>query len=296
LNEILINRKVSFGSYYKKTKDDIAAAISEKLKKINNSEDDTIKAISILSEWFDNNPEEGRELFADIYRKRAELFMNTIEDKESLYKVMKSNTNLSKVAAAMENNPLLFENIEQAKDLFSLMKEYNVQTVEQLRNLLEGQNNSEPKSLLPITEEILFAMGITNVEEWEDAMRDTDLQALFDHRSVPTKEMFVLAHAHIDRARTRVINHLKTLTDDYNLDEVDIHTAPTILAGVYKHDRPIKIVFRPAYSNEVIVYYGAEKDTLDYADAELWVDDGKEVWQVSLGYILKKNNIKKFPI
>ncbi len=63
-----------------------------------------------------------------------------------------------------------------------------------------------------------------------------------------------------------------------------------------KHGRPIKIVFRPAYSQEVIVYYGAEKDTLDYTDTELWVDDGIEIWQVSLGYILKKNHIKKFKI
>ncbi len=295
-NDILLHRNVSFGKYYPKTKKDIATKINEKLKSIKNTDHDVVRAITILSEWFDNNPNQGKDLFSETYRKRAELFMNTIEDKESLYKVMKSKTDLAKVADAIENNPKLFENIDQAKSILSLMNEFNVKDLTQLRNVLEGQLNTSKTSLLPITEEILVAMGITNVEEWEDAMRDTDLNALFDHRSVPTKEMFVLAHTHIDRARTSVINHLKTLVDDYNLDEVDIHTAPTILAGVLKHDRPIKIVFRPAYSKEVIVYYGAEKDTLDYADAELWVDDGWEVWQVSLGHILKKNNIKKFPI
>ncbi len=138
-------------------------------------------------------------------------------------------------------------------------------------------------------------MGITNIEEWEDAMRDTDLKALFDHQSVPTTDMFLLSQSHIQKARTRVISHLQTL-NNYDLEELDINTAPTILAGVYKNNNPIKIVFRPAYSQEVIVYYGAEKDALDYADAELWVDDGTQVWQVSLGHILKKNNIKKFPI
>ncbi|MCQ6960108.1 sacsin N-terminal ATP-binding-like domain-containing protein [Mucilaginibacter aquariorum] len=295
-NDILIHHSVDFGEYHFKEKKDIALKISEKLKKVDNTDHDTVRAISILSEWFDNHAEEGRELFAETYGRRAELFMNTIEDKESLYKVMKSATNLSQVAAAMENNPMLFENMEQAKNLFSLMKEYNVRTIEQLREVLEGQAVSAERSMLPITEEILVAMGITNVEEWEEAMRDTDLKALFDHRSVPSKEMYVLAHAHIDRARTRVIQYLETLSDDYNLDDLDIYTAPTVLAGVLKHGRPIKIVFRPAYSKEVIVYYGAEKDTLDYADTELWVDDGIEIWQVSLGYIIKKNNIKKFKI
>lgn len=295
-NDILIHHSVGFGKYHVKEKKDIAIKISEKLRKVDNTDHDIVKAISILSEWFDNHLEEGRELFAETFSRRAELFMNTIEDKESLYKVMKSATNLSQVAAAMEDNPMLFENIERANNIFSLMKEYNLQTVEQLRAVLEGQAVNTQKSLLPITEEILVAMGITNVEEWEDAMRDTDLKALFDHRSVPTKDMYVLAHAHIDKARARVIEHLKTLSDDYDLDDLDIHTAPTILAGVRKHGRPIKIVFRPAYSQEVIVYYGAEKDTLDYTDTELWVDDGIEIWQVSLGYILKKNNIKKFKI
>jgi hypothetical protein len=84
--------------------------------------------------------------------------------------------------------------------------------------------------------------------------------------------------------------------DDYDLTGVDTTTATTILAGVRKYDRPIRIVFRPAYNKEVIIYYGAERDTLDYGDCELWVDDGTEVWQVTLGHIIKKSNIKKFPI
>ena len=107
--------------------------------------------------------------------------------------------------------------------------------------------------------------------------------------------MFLFSQTHINKARKRVINHLETL-DNYDLTEMDSDTAPTILAGVFKNDTEVTIVFRPAYSGEVIIYYDAEKDALDYVDAELWVDDGAEVRQITLGHIIKTSNIKKFPI
>ncbi|MCF0055343.1 sacsin N-terminal ATP-binding-like domain-containing protein [Dyadobacter sp. CY356] len=224
-------------------------------------------ALNLLIRYFSDNPSSAKAHFPGIYSKKHLLY----DDEE------------------------IMDNINRAEELKDLLSIFEVSSADELRKKFETLSSDKP-SLLPVTEEILIAMGITNIEEWDDAMRDTDLQSLFDHRSVPTKDMFVLSHSHIDRARKRVIQHLRKLVDDYNLDELDVNTAPTILAGISKHERPVKIVFRPAYSKEVIVYYGAEKDTLDYADAELWVDDGTEVWQVSLGHILKKNNIKKFPI
>ncbi len=53
--------------------------------------------------------------------KEQNYSSNTIEDKDSLYKVMRSKTDLahlSKVAEAIEENPRLFENIEQAKEIY----------------------------------------------------------------------------------------------------------------------------------------------------------------------------------
>lgn len=224
-------------------------------------------AFNLLLRYFNEKPIEAKKHFPTIFAKKHLLY----DDEE------------------------IMDNINRAEELKDLLTVFNVANANELRIKFESLSTDRP-SLLPITEEILIAMGITNVDEWEEAMKDTDLQALFDHRSIPSKEVFVLAHTHIDRARTRVIAHLNGLTDIYNLDDLDTHTAPTILAGVYKYDQPVKIVFRPAYSKQVIVYYGAEKDALDYANAELWVDDGDHVWQVSLGHILKINNIKKFPI
>ena len=77
---------------------------------------------------------------------------------------------------------------------------------------------------------------------------------------------------------------------------MDDQTATTVLAGVLKNGNPISIVFRPAYDSQVIIYYGSELDILDYEHSELWVDDGQEVKQISLGRILKTTGIRKFPI
>lgn len=299
-NDILIHHKVGFGRFAVKKKSEIATKINEKLKNISTKNQNFIKAISLLSEWFDNNPDEGKELFTETYRKRAELFMNTIEDKDSLYKVMRSKTDLahlSKVAEAIEENPRLFENIEQAKEIYSLLKQYNVNDLQQLRDLLDNQSNSyvEQNSLLPVTEEILANMGISSLEEWQDAIKDKELASLFSHKSTPTTDMFVYVQSLIQRAKENIIEYLQNLSD-YNLDDLDDTTAPTILAGIIKDGKPISIVGRPAYNGEVIIYYGSERDILDYEPSELWIDDDVKPRMISLGHLLKKAQIVKFPV
>lgn len=295
-NEILLHNKIKFGSYHVKEKSQIAVRINEKLKNPANKDQDFINAISILSEWFDKNPEEGRELFSETYKKRAELFMNTIEDKDSLYKVMRSKTNLShlsKVAEAIEENPRLFENIEQAKEIYSLLKQFNVEDINQLRDLLE--HRSVRNSILPITEKILASMGITNLKEWREAMEDKNLAALYSHKSTPSREMFMYVQGLIQKAKESIIEHLETL-EEYDLTNLDDDTATTILAGILKDGREISIVTRPAYNGEVIIYYGSERDILDFEPSELWIDDGILPRNISLGHLLKQAKIIKFPV
>lgn len=223
-------------------------------------------AFTLIIKYFSEHPEDAKKLFPNIYRNKHLLY----DDEE------------------------IMDNINKAEELNDLLTTFKVKSADELRKKFESLALGQ-KSLLPITEEILTSMGITSVSEWEEAIQDTDLRALFDHQSVPTSDMFVIAQSHIKKAKGRIIQYLETL-DDYDLTDLDPHTATTILAGVRKFGRPIRIVFRPAYNKEVIIYYGAERDTLDYADCELWVDDGIDIWPVSLGHIIKKNNIKKFPI
>ncbi len=98
-------------------KQDIASTITKTFSEIKDDwSANAVKAIVLLTEWFEYNSELGKELFPELYRRRAELFMNTIEDKESLYRVMKSKiplATLSEIAVAIENNPEILNIIKK---------------------------------------------------------------------------------------------------------------------------------------------------------------------------------------
>lgn len=223
-------------------------------------------ALNQLLLYFRKYPEKAKQLFPTIYRSKHLLY----DDEEIL------------------------ENIDKAEQLDDLLREFKVKSTGDLKALL-SENSKNENSLLPITQELLVSMGISNIEEWEKALEDKDLKSLFAHNSIPTTDMFVLAQSFIAKAKQRVIDHLETL-DEYDLSLMDDQTAPTILAGIYKNSQPMSVVFRPAYNREVIIYYGSERDTLDYESSELWVDDGNDVKQITLGHILKSAQIRKFPI
>ncbi|KAB8155984.1 hypothetical protein EZY14_001860 [Kordia sp. TARA_039_SRF] len=215
--------------------------------------------------WFKNNPEIAKELFPNLYKNKHLLY----DDDEILL------------------------NIEKAEMLEELMSELNISEISEIRNLVE--NGQKEKSILPVTENILMSMGITSLEEWQDAIKDKKLSELFSHESTPTTDMFVYVQGLIEKAKKNVIEVLSNL-QEYNLDNLDTSTAPTVLAGVLKGDKEISIIVRPAYNDEVIIYYGSERDILDYEPSELWIDDDVDPRQITLGHILKSSNIVKFPV
>lgn len=232
---------------------------------IRDLEENHHEAFSKLLLWFKRNPEKAETLFADIYKRKHILY-----DEE-----------------------VIMDNMDKAEQLDDLITDYGVSSLAELRDLIQI-GHSDKDQLLPVTQEIIASMGITSIEEWEKALQDKDLAALFDHESVPTTDMFVFAQSHINRAKENIIRHLETLSnyDISNLEE----TAQTVLAGILKDGREIQIVVRPAYNHEVIIYYQPELDVLDYVDSELWIDDGQSQRQISMGHVLRKADIKKFPI
>ncbi|MPS73104.1 MAG: hypothetical protein E2590_08100 [Chryseobacterium sp.] len=190
----------------------------------------------------------------------------------------------------------IMHNITKAEQLDDLLKDYNANSIDELKELLQASTETiSTNNLLPVTQEILADMGISSLEEWQEAIKDKNLAEMFSHDSTPTTDMFIYVQSLIKQAKEAVIQHLRTL-DNYDLTEMDDMTAPTILAGIKKDGRDLSIVVRPAYFNEVIIYYGSERDILDFVDSELWIDDGTTVRRISLGHILKKSQIVKFPI
>jgi hypothetical protein len=294
---ILLHDEVACGRYLVKEKKDIASKITEKLKRPLNHDDRYIKAITALSEWFENNQQEGSELFAELYRIRAELFMNTIEDKESLYEVMRTRANLAKlaeIAKAITNDPELIENIKRAEEFTSLLKEFNASDATDLkRMLLLAQRGEVLKE--EITKETLVSLGVTSIKEFEEAFKNEDISQKFVHVATPTPEMFDYAQKLITRAKANIISYLSTLSN-YDCTEME-ELANTVIGGIKKDGALINIVTRPSDNGQVIIYYDSEKDALDYANAELWIDNGiEEPRHLTLGKILKNIRINKIPV
>lgn len=232
----------------------------------------------------------------ELYRKKAQLFMNTISDKESLYKVMRSKTDLeqlAEVAKALEDDPNLLQTFNQAEKLSTLLRDYNVSSLEELKRVLENSNTRHHKA--EITQEDLAGLGVTSMDELEEALKDKDLSALFNHTSRPNANMFLYAQQLIERSKRNIIEHLKSHSD-YDCTDID-ELATTVLGGIKKNGVDVHIVVRHSDNGQVIVFYSSEKDTLDYANAELWIDNGKDAPKhLTLGTILKTTGINKIPV
>ncbi|HAB27385.1 MULTISPECIES: sacsin N-terminal ATP-binding-like domain-containing protein [Leeuwenhoekiella] len=293
---LLLHPKVGFGKYKVKNLKNIADEISNFLKHSKKNNEDEIKAISLLSEWFEANTKDSKEYFSHFYGKRAELFMNTISDKESLYKVMRSSTDLeqlSNMADAINKDPDLINKFNQAEEFSNLLNEYNVTNIEELKLVLENSKTHHIKA--EITQEDLAGLGVTSMDELEEALKDRDLAALFNHTSRPNANMFLYAQQLIERSKQNIIEYLIS-HKDYDCTDID-ELATTVLGGIKKNNVDVHIVIRPSDSGQVIVFYSSEKDTLDYANAELWIDNGKErPRHLTLGTILKTTGINKIPV
>ncbi len=183
--------------------------------------------------------------------------------------------------------------LEKAEEVTSLLKEYNVNSISELRKILKGMPTNGHK--VEITQEVLVSLGVTSIEELEEALKDRDLASMFNHVSKPNAAMFLYVQGLISRAKNNILDHLKTLPN-YDCTEIE-ELATTVIGGIKKEGLQVHIVVRPSDNGEVIVYYSSEKDTLDYENAELWIDNGKDTPRhLTLGKILKTTGINKIPV
>lgn len=117
----------------------IANKITSAFENPENRNENYKNAIRMISEWFDRNEEEGKKYFDNLYRNRAKLLHDTITDKDSLYKIMKSKTPLDQVAEiaiGIENDPEILEIIRRRQ---REIKERNENTLigEQIEAILK---------------------------------------------------------------------------------------------------------------------------------------------------------------
>jgi hypothetical protein len=230
--------------------------------------DETKQIFRKLYLWFIKNKEKAEVCFGELFKNKHRL----IDDDE------------------------IAGNIQKAEELSELMKEFGVSDFSSLRKILQANvTHSFIEQRQQITQETLISLGVTSIEELEEALKDKNIADKFIHLSSPSIEMFRYVQRLISRSRANVIEHLKTLPN-YDCNEIE-ELATTVIGGIKKDGLLIHVVVRPSDNGEVIVYYSSEKDTLDYENAELWIDNGRDVPKhLTLGKILKKTGINRIPV
>lgn len=220
--------------------------------------------------WMNGNKEQAKELFGELFNNKHKLF----DDDE------------------------IALNIQKSEEFTDLLDEFGIDDITDLRQILQ-KTSSQPSNSMQsqeiISQDILVSLGISSITELEAALKDQNLAARFNHVVTPTVEMFQFAKELIARSIKNVTAYLSQ-HPDYDCSDIEL-VATTVLAGVKKDGFPIHIVVRPSDNGEVIIYYNSEKDTLDYTNAELWIDNGKDKPEhLTLGKILKTTGITRIPV
>ncbi len=267
--------------------------------------DETKQIFKKLYLWFNKNKEKAEKCFGELYNSKHRLYdddeiAENIQKAEELSELMEEFgvsdlPCLRQILLANRTHSFdeIAENIQKAEELSELMEESGVNSVSDLREiLLENRNYNSIDRRQQITQETLVSLGVTSKRELEDALKDKNIADKFIHTSTPSVEMFQYVQGLISRAKANVIEYLKTLPD-YDCSEME-ELATTVIGGIKKYGLMIHVVVRPSDNGEVIMYYSSEKDTLDYENAELWIDNDRErPSHLTLGKILKITGISK---
>lgn len=190
------------------------------------------------------------------------------------------------------NDDEIAESVAKATELDTILSKYGFSDISQLEQILIHKT-SERSSAMPI-EEVLARYGVSTQEELQRLIDSHILGEDFLHTSEASLEKFEYVQGIIQRAITNIKAYLVKV--GYNLDNsVDIHK--TIFTATID-GREIYVIARPSDYDEVILYYDAEFDTLDYTkDFELWVDNGRtDPEKLTFGRILKLTGVNRIPL
>lgn len=192
------------------------------------------------------------------------------------------------------NDDEISESISKANDLDNVLSKFGISDIRQLEAILT-QNKSAAQITKSITEDILCQYGISSKEELERLIGSGIFGSDFLHNIDSCLEKFQFVQQILQRALANIQKHLRSMQSYDLTDSVLIHK--TIFTAK-KDGREIYIIARPSDYDEVILYYDAEIDTLDYTkDFELWIEDGKsEPEKLTFGKILRLTGVNRIPL
>ena len=147
-------------------------------------------------------------------------------------------------------------------------------------------------------ETIQKSLASKTIRSFEDLEEEVEKKGILpDFFHIPSSDYKRLRYVQglITRAVKNIIHYLSSLPEYDCTNHYEI--AKSIIGGITKNGKDVTIVARPSDNDEVLLYYTAEFDVLEYVDAELWCEDGKNTPQkITLGQFLKLTEINKIPV
>lgn len=276
---------------------EIASQITEKVNQIykydlgRGREEDTKAIFQKLYTWLYYNSEVAKIIFGDLYDKRS-LILRTEE--ENIIDIEFKQKILANPNGYTENEIIHLVNIPKEK--------LRIITDDDLEQLIQNRINeiNDAKSINSQSEDpssLLLRLCITSKEELEKAQikfADTNIGESLRHISTTTDYSYV--HDIIRRAKDNVKRYLAQKSN-YNISGWREESL-TVVAGIFKDNRSIKLVIRPSDGGQIIIWYQEEFNTLEQTDlfTELWYDNGNEQGIYSFGRLLKKAGINRIPM
>ena len=254
---------------------DVVQEVTEYIKQnqgLSKNQNETVRYnFNRLFCWINDNPDKAKIFFKEIIDNKHWL----IDDEE------------------------IAQNMKKAEKYDSLLEKYKIKNERDLENILKiySQENEEitDDEEVEISEELMIQYGISSIEEFVNAQQFKIFKENFVHVSENDKDKFEYVKNILERAKNTIFNYLATL-EEYDVSE-PIEVTNTIFI-IKKYGKEMVLITRPSDYGQVILYYGAEKDTLDFEkDYELWVEDGIEKpQQITFGKMLKLTGINRIPL
>lgn len=254
---------------------DVVQEVTEYIKQnqgLSKNQNETVRYnFNRLFCWINDNPDKAKIFFKEIIDNKHWL----IDDEE------------------------IAQNMKKAEKYDSLLEKYKIKNERDLENILKiySQENEEitDDEEVDISEELMIQYGISSIEEFVNAQQFKIFKENFVHVSENDKDKFEYVKNILERAKNTIFNYLATL-EEYDVSE-PVEVTNTIFI-IKKYGKEMVLITRPSDYGQVILYYGAEKDTLDFEkDYELWVEDGIEKpQQITFGKMLKLTGINRIPL
>jgi hypothetical protein len=279
---------------------EIASEISKRVEKILQNEglsqsrtEKHKKIFAQLFIWFNEHESLAKEFFLPLYEKRHRL-----QTDEEIISNMKFKADiLSNSNGYNEEEILKIVNIP--KERLAVLpedispEEFNefIEKSRQEKAAAKAQESYSPDELSPEDlENLLLSLAIDSPEELENAQ--SRFCGSYMGRClarIAKGYNFEYVQAIIARAKRNIQKYLSQ-HPDYDCTNW-CEESKTVINGVTKKGRSIKLVLRPSDGGQVYIYYDNEFTALESPDSELWIDDDQIQRILTLGQILRYTGI-----